>query len=413
MFKTKKGIISLIICAVFFLGIVATAGITMAFFGGNASDSLNEIRLKNALTLNMSSDAVTSNFTVVPGDKKDIYLTGVVTSNGSSDTSVGGVIRAKVNINFNNGPVVGALNVVQDTKINGTQVYWNLADDGCYYLVSGSATSTNLYSVEPTTAGVNVTLHLQLGVSLYYDETHSGKKFNLQYQMTAGQDEIYNNGTLQSNTIANATPVFTDLEASAPSNITSNVKSNVYTELTYLQSSGATQYINTGVAAGNDVGIKVKYAALNTKDSIIVGCCGAGDARLAINTNTKLFVSWNIYDGSIGATSTLQAVTEASINYKNSRERRVNGVAIKPITNNLNANTYNIYMFAGAWRSANASLFANCRIYACQITKANAVVRNYVPVRSGTGVLGMYDLKNSQFYQNSGTGTFTAGADKF
>lgn len=38
-----------------------------------------------------------------------------------------------------------------------------------------------------------------------------------------------------------------------------------------------------------------------------------------------------------------------------------------------------------------------------------AQVRNFIPCKNISGILGLYDIVNNIFYTNAGTGTFTAG----
>lgn len=53
---------------------------------------------------------------------------------------------------------------------------------------------------------------------------------------------------------------------------------------------------------------------------------------------------------------------------------------------------------------------ANARVYGCKIWNGSTLVRNFVPcVRDSDDAIGMYDLVNSVFYGNSGSGSFIAG----
>ena len=50
-------------------------------------------------------------------------------------------------------------------------------------------------------------------------------------------------------------------------------------------------------------------------------------------------------------------------------------------------------------------------LYYCQIYNGNTIVRNYIPCINPDGEIGLYDLANSKFYTNAGTGVFTAGPE--
>ena len=70
--------------------------------------------------------------------------------------------------------------------------------------------------------------------------------------------------------------------------------------------------------------------------------------------------------------------------------------------------TANIYLFdrstaGGTWLT---------RFYSFTIYSENVLVRNFVPAKNSSNVIGMYDLVEGKFYTNQGTGTFTAGAEQ-
>lgn len=49
------------------------------------------------------------------------------------------------------------------------------------------------------------------------------------------------------------------------------------------------------------------------------------------------------------------------------------------------------------------------KLYSCKILNNNNLIRNFVPCKNTSGILGLYDTVNNVFYTNAGTGTFTAG----
>ena len=55
--------------------------------------------------------------------------------------------------------------------------------------------------------------------------------------------------------------------------------------------------------------------------------------------------------------------------------------------------------------------YASMKLYSCKIYNNGTLVRNLVPAKNSGGTIGLYDLVNSAFYTNAGSGTFTAGAD--
>ena len=49
------------------------------------------------------------------------------------------------------------------------------------------------------------------------------------------------------------------------------------------------------------------------------------------------------------------------------------------------------------------------KLYSCQIYDNGTLVRDFIPCQTTDGTIGLWDDVNSVFYQNAGTGTFTAG----
>ena len=76
----------------------------------------------------------------------------------------------------------------------------------------------------------------------------------------------------------------------------------------------------------------------------------------------------------------------------------------------------NLYIFAANW-GGSANLFAKAKLYGLQIWRKNTntgdldPVRDYVPCKDENGVACLYDLVSGAYFRNSGSGTFTAGAE--
>lgn len=81
---------------------------------------------------------------------------------------------------------------------------------------------------------------------------------------------------------------------------------------------------------------------------------------------------------------------------------------IKHIELNIGANTSTKTISFGSWQDAAWS--ANWNASSLKAYDTNGVlIRDYVPCVNGSAVAGMYDLVESKFYTNAGTGTFTSG----
>ena len=80
------------------------------------------------------------------------------------------------------------------------------------------------------------------------------------------------------------------------------------------------------------------------------------------------------------------------------------------ITNPSSVATASANMFLLALNNAgSAQYFLNAKLYSCDIYDNDVLVRDFVPCKNPSGVIGLYDVVNGVFYQNAGTGEFTAG----
>lgn len=171
-----------------------------------------------------------------------------------------------------------------------------------------------------------------------------------------------------------------------------NVPLFEYIVLQHIQSTG-TQYIDTGWKPA-------KGDTLTIESSLSSGTSEAGFAGYH-NQWELYYESMKINAWSSGTTITATQIPSGTVSY-NQR----NTVQIR---------------FDTAQSSGTAYLFAyktdsypfNGRIYSAVVkNSAGTIIRNFYPAkRNSDGVVGLYDLKNSKFYTNAGSGTFTAGAE--
>lgn len=198
-----------------------------------------------------------------------------------------------------------------------------------------------------------------------------------------------------------------------PKNTSIKFNPNKYEVLEYIESTG-TQYIDTGIASANDVGIECTFYKNNTADTVVMGSRGSSSSntRVYINPSNNYFnMSWNGINNTISGTSSyLGKVVTASLNLYNSRERVVDGTRYSNITETLGANTNNIIICAASY-TGGVNLQSSCRIYGAKVTKGSSLVRDFIPAKDNTtGEAGLYDLVDKKFYTNAGTGAFTAEA---
>ena len=51
-------------------------------------------------------------------------------------------------------------------------------------------------------------------------------------------------------------------------------------------------------------------------------------------------------------------------------------------------------------------VFAKMNLYTCKIYDNDKIVRNYIPCVNPSGKAGLFDLVESKFYENKGSGEF-------
>lgn len=165
---------------------------------------------------------------------------------------------------------------------------------------------------------------------------------------------------------------------------------STYRKLEYIQSSGK-QYIDTGVIVKDITEIKVDFQAV----TILSGENQYASSWVDQQNHIQIGINGNKFMDSGGVTYSQTASVTA----------RTQAVGVP-----LGAVNLHLYLFAQS-ESTGALHYSSGRIFSCQITTANGLVRNFVPCKNPDGVIGMYDVVNGAFYQNAGSGTFIAGTD--
>ena len=165
---------------------------------------------------------------------------------------------------------------------------------------------------------------------------------------------------------------------------------STYRKLEYIQSSGK-QYIDTGVIVKDITEIKVDFQAV----TILSGENQYASAWVDYSNHIQIGINGNTFMDSGGVTYSQTSSVTA----------RTQAVGVPLGTVNLH-----LYLFAQS-ESTGALHYSSGRIFSCQITTADGLVRNFVPCKNPDGVIGMYDVVNDKFYQNSGSDTFIAGTD--
>ena len=177
-----------------------------------------------------------------------------------------------------------------------------------------------------------------------------------------------------------------------------------YKKLEYIQSSG-TQYINTGFNPNQNTKIELDVLSAEGTSSNIPYIFGAQDS------NNYFVATWvlgygngmvttgiNLYDGKFHVVK-----VENGALYKDGSiiaQRTVSSFSI------------GVPIFLFAVNSSRQSMgYGACKLRSCKIYDNGTLVRDFIPCKNASGVIGLWDDVNNTFYSNAGSGTFTAGPE--
>lgn len=188
-----------------------------------------------------------------------------------------------------------------------------------------------------------------------------------------------------------------------------------YTQLEYIESTG-TQYIDTGYHLNSNnekIEMEFRYTGSFSGKTLI----GTQDSAYSAATKYSINIYQNtLYVGTAHNIAKLGIAVgtdyECTIiaNGSNGSIAENGGAATSfAITGELD-HADNILIFCGDIAGTpNLNQAAAARLYYCKIYDNGVLVRDFIPCKNASGVAGLWDDVNSQFYQNAGTGSFIAG----
>ena len=191
---------------------------------------------------------------------------------------------------------------------------------------------------------------------------------------------------------------------------------NKYEELEYITANG-TQWIDTGILAASDIKAEVKFKPTNTTDTQ----CVLGGRTSSSSSSFSIFSTitsgekprFDFNSNGIVSTSTVSKtgnVFNWNVIIKDGVNNILNGEVQPSNTTATFTSSYNMYLFTVNTSNTVSTYPFNGSIAYCKIWKAGKIVRNFIPVkRKSDNVVCMYDTITCQFFENIGTGTFTAG----
>ena len=216
--------------------------------------------------------------------------------------------------------------------------------------------------------------------------------------------------------------------SSTYNSVTSNTSSIVitklpveYQEVEYIENTG-TSYIDTGFKPNNNTRTYIMFYA-GTLGTNVRAIFGSRDDTTYNHSYTSFYLGsnttsigrmrvdyYNANSNNIYLFPNTSDKTEYELDY-NKNIVTLNGATHTFTLQTFNSNN-NIFLF-----TCNSGGIADNRmmigkIYACKIWDNEVLIRDLIPCyRISDNVIGLYDIVNDVFYTNSGTGTFSKGAD--
>lgn len=179
-----------------------------------------------------------------------------------------------------------------------------------------------------------------------------------------------------------------------------------YTQLEYIQSTGI-QYINTEFNPSSDtrVDMTCEPTTTGTWKGIFEARKSASVDEFGVDIPSTTAIR-SIY-GTESQNLTVSTVLQKFSIVKNKNVCTVNGTAITHTKQNFTT-SFPIRLFdknsgGSAWGQI------SMKLYSCQIYDNGTPVRNFIPCKNPSGVVGLYDLVDGKFYTNAVAGNFTAG----
>ena len=252
-----------------------------------------------------------------------------------------------------------------------------------------------------------------------------GSTLTLTATKTNTEDEITWTSSDTSVATVSATGVVTGVAAgtttiTASLSNSSNIKDEInirvlseftknYTQLEYIESSG-TQYIDTGIYPKSSTKVEVDFA-YNNNDSIERNGWASSGYQEAFSWG--LIQKFMIVLSNDSSENILDIVGDTNRHTfeLQSGSQKFDGEEVGTDTiGNTATSNQTMYLFALHAEWSNSPInYCFEKIYSVKIYDGDTLVRDFVPARNSSDVVGLYDIVNNVFYTNNGSGSFTAG----
>lgn len=179
---------------------------------------------------------------------------------------------------------------------------------------------------------------------------------------------------------------------------------NNYLELTCIESNG-TQYIDTKIKPTQELRVIFTF---ETVDPGINKCYFGSQSGSTLGDAFACVFGTSI-ETVFGGDSVATGLVPSGITTID-KNKNVTTIGSK-VVENLPATfsgAYNLFLFANNSGGIVSGL-SSIKLYSCQIYDGNVLIRDFVPCKNETDVVGLYDMVDGVFYGNAGSGSFIAG----
>lgn len=185
-----------------------------------------------------------------------------------------------------------------------------------------------------------------------------------------------------------------------------------YTELEYIESTG-TQYIDTGFVPNDKT-----RATLDFEIGEISSTVGMfGSRQSSSGSYADSYCVWGISGNKIRSDfgETRNQSFDVSVNVRHSVDKNGNATFLdgveKVVASESSFESPETMVLFAVKSGTSVSNFSSFKFVSMKVYDDGLLVRDYVPCKDKGGQVGLYDLANSEFYGNRGSGSFVAGPE--
>lgn len=191
-----------------------------------------------------------------------------------------------------------------------------------------------------------------------------------------------------------------------------------YTQLEYVETTGS-QFFNTGVVCDSTLyEFNIKFKKSNSTTGVNLMCASTNNRLWPVGAFFGSATTISLAVGNSSSQHGYSVIQGNTYEYgvivntvNHTWAVSVDGKQVGNGTFTGNVSTNSVYLLSHN-NSGNAIQTCPATLYAFTAKKDGVLIRDFVPAkRNSDGVIGLYDLVNSKFYTNAGSGNLIAGAE--